>query len=68
MSPKRIPGYDTVAVAAKFYGVTRQQMHNLLRIHGVEVTRNGQGFLILRKELRKKIPRKRPVGVHINNR
>ncbi len=68
MSTRRIKGYDTVADAAKHYHVSRQQMHRLLRIYGVEVTRNGHGFLILRTELRKKVPRKRPVGVHTANR
>ena len=68
MSTKRIRGYDTVADAAAFYRVSRQQMHRLLIIHGVEVTRNGHGFLILRTELRRKIPRRRLVGVHTGNR
>ena len=68
MSHTRLRGYDTVAESAKFYHVTKTRMHKLLRIYGVGHVSNGHGWLVLRKELRKKIPRKRPVGVHIHNR
>ena len=60
----RLQDYVTVREAAEMYEVTRQQMHNLIKIHKVKIRKFAGSLMLISKKELKKVPKNRPVGIH----
>lgn len=56
--------YVSVSEAAEFFGVTPQRMHQLIKSYEVPVEKQNPRFSVIRKTDLKRIPKRRPAGVH----
>lgn len=57
----------TISEAAELFKVSRQRMYQLFEMHGVKITKVNSRLNLVESEELKKIPRKRPTGIKLNN-